>query len=36
VKSHSLIITPPATISMRSEEEMRLLGIQINAKGLEK
>ena len=32
VKPHSLIITPPATISMESEEGMRLLGIQIVGK----
>ncbi len=29
VKPHSLIITGPATISMKSEKGMRLLGIQI-------
>ena len=29
VKPHSLIITPPATISMKSDEGMRVLGIQI-------
>ena len=29
VKPHSLIITPPATISMKSEVAMRVLGIQI-------
>jgi len=29
VKSHSLVITPPATISMKSEKGMKLLGIQI-------
>ena len=29
VKSHSLIITSPATISMKSDEGMRVLGIQI-------
>lgn len=29
VKPHSLIVTNPATISMKSEEGMRLLGIQI-------
>jgi mannose-6-phosphate isomerase-like protein (cupin superfamily) len=29
VKPHSLIITPPATISMKSNEGMRVLGIQI-------
>lgn len=32
VKPHSLIITPPATISMKSEDGMRLLGIQIVGK----
>jgi len=32
VKPHSLIITPLATISMESEEGMRLLGIQIVGK----
>ena len=31
VKPHSLIITPPATISMKSEKGMRVLGIQIMA-----
>ena len=31
-KPHSLIITPPATISMKSEEGMRLLGIQIETR----
>src|SRR4030065_989772 len=29
VKSHSLIITSPATVSMKSDEGMRVLGIQI-------
>jgi len=29
VKPHSLIVTPPATISMKSDEGMRVLGIQI-------
>jgi mannose-6-phosphate isomerase-like protein (cupin superfamily) len=29
VKAHSLIVVPPTTISMKSEEGMRLLGIQI-------
>lgn len=29
VKPHSLVITPPATISMKSEKGMRVLGIQI-------
>jgi quercetin dioxygenase-like cupin family protein len=29
VKPHSLIITPPATISMKGDEGMRVLGIQI-------
>ena len=29
VKPHSLIIAPPATISMKSNEGMKLLGIQI-------
>ena len=29
VKPHSLIITPPTTISMKSDEGMRVLGIQI-------
>jgi quercetin dioxygenase-like cupin family protein len=29
VKSHFLIITSPATISMKSDEGMRVLGIQI-------
>src|SRR4030042_3376040 len=29
VKPHSLIITPPATISMMSDEGMKVLGIQI-------
>ncbi|PIV21841.1 MAG: hypothetical protein COS40_06615 [Deltaproteobacteria bacterium CG03_land_8_20_14_0_80_45_14] len=29
VKPHSLVITPPATISMKSEKGMRLFGIQI-------
>lgn len=29
VKPHSLVITPPAIISMKSEKGMRLLGIQI-------
>jgi len=33
VEPHSLIITPPATISMKSEEGMMLLGIQIVAEG---
>lgn len=33
VKPHSLIITPPATISMKSQEGMRLLGIQIVGEG---
>lgn len=32
VKPHSLIITSPATISMKSDEGMMLLGIQITAK----
>jgi quercetin dioxygenase-like cupin family protein len=31
VKPHSLVITPPATISMKSERGMRILGIQIMA-----
>ena len=29
VKPHSLIVAPPVTISMKSDEGMRLLGIQI-------
>jgi len=29
VKPHSLVVTPPATISMKSDEGMRVLGIQI-------
>jgi len=29
VKPHSLVITPPATISMKREKGMRLFGIQI-------
>ena len=29
VKPHSLLITPPATISMMSDEGMKVLGIQI-------
>ena len=33
VKPHSLIITPPATISMKSDEGMRVLGIQIAGGG---
>ena len=33
VKSHSLIITNPATISMRSKDGMKLLGIQIVGRG---
>jgi hypothetical protein len=32
VKPHSLIITSPATISMKSDEGMKLLGIQITRK----
>jgi len=32
VKPHSLVITPPATISMKSEKGMRVLGIQIMAR----
>jgi quercetin dioxygenase-like cupin family protein len=32
VKPHSLLITPPATISMRSKDGMKLLGIQITTK----
>jgi len=32
VKPHSLLVTPPATISMKSEVGMRLLGIQITTK----
>ena len=32
VKPHSLIITFPATISMKSDEGMKLLGIQIARK----
>jgi quercetin dioxygenase-like cupin family protein len=32
VKPHSLIVAPPATISMKSNEGMRLLGIQITRK----
>jgi len=28
-KPHSLIITPPATISMKTDEGMKVLGIQI-------
>jgi quercetin dioxygenase-like cupin family protein len=32
VKPHFLIITPPATISMKSDEGMRVLGIQITTK----
>jgi len=32
VKPHSLIITNPATISMRSKDGMKLLGIQITTK----
>jgi quercetin dioxygenase-like cupin family protein len=32
VKSHSLIIAPPTTISMKSDEGMKLLGIQITTK----
>ena len=31
VKPHSLVITPPATISMKSEKGMKVLGIQIMA-----
>ena len=31
VKPHSLVITPPATIAMKSEKGMRVLGIQIMA-----
>jgi len=34
VKPHSLIVAPPATISMKSEQGMKLLGVQINAKDL--
>jgi hypothetical protein len=34
VKPHSLIVTPPATISMKSDEGMRVLGIQIVGEGL--
>ena len=33
VKPHSLVIAPPATISMRSNEGMKLLGIQIVGEG---
>ena len=33
VKPHSLIVAPPATISMKSEEAMRVLGIQIGGGG---
>jgi hypothetical protein len=29
VKLRSLVVAPPATISMKSDEGMRLLGIQI-------
>ena len=29
VRPHSLIITPPTTISMKTDEGMRVLGIQI-------
>ena len=29
VKLHSLVVAPPATISMKSDEGMRVLGIQI-------
>ena len=32
VKPHSLIITNPATISMRSKDGMKVLGIQITTK----
>jgi quercetin dioxygenase-like cupin family protein len=32
VKPHFLIITSPATISMESDEGMKLLGIQITRK----
>jgi len=32
VKAHSLIVTLHATISMKSEEGMKLLGIQIEEK----
>jgi quercetin dioxygenase-like cupin family protein len=32
VKPHSLLITPPAAISMRSKDGMKLLGIQITTK----
>jgi hypothetical protein len=32
VKPHSLIITSPETISMKSDEGMMLLGIQITTK----
>jgi len=32
VKPHSLVIAPPATISMKSDKGMRLLGIQITTK----
>mgnify|MGYP005840128277 FL=1 len=31
VKPHSLVITPPATISMKSKKGIRVLGIQIMA-----
>jgi quercetin dioxygenase-like cupin family protein len=34
VKPHSLIVAPPATISMKSEQGMKLLGVQISAKDL--
>jgi len=36
VKPHSLIIAPPATISMKSEQGMKLLGVQINVESLGK
>ena len=29
VKPHSLIATPPTTISIKNDEDMRVLGIQI-------
>jgi len=29
VKTHSLVIAPPASISMKSDEGMKVLGIQI-------
>ena len=32
LKPHSFVIAPPATISMKSDEGMKLLGIQITTK----